>query len=238
MLDEEASKRGRTSGIVLFGDVVGSRLRPRATTDWLMGLCRDLDTTYGDRRLASFEFTQGDEVQGLIRPDADPFTAVLRSTLPEPGAPDHAPRMRWVAVLGGIDPGQGPATHRTGDAFVRARAALERARDDRDGLLCQTGDTTADEYLSGTAPVLSAIIARMTDRQRQIARLALVDGLRQSEIADRLQVARPTVSISFGRGDVRNVGRLTEAVRAIWADGVARVLADDPQSSRTDQEIG
>ena len=31
----------------------------------------------------------------------------------------------------------------------------------------------------------------MTDRQRVVARMAIVDGLRQSEIADRLGIARP-----------------------------------------------
>ena len=133
--------------------------------------------------------------------------------------------MRWVAVLGSIDAGRGPATHRTGEAFLRARALLDQARADRDGLLCQTGDPDADAYLAGTAPVLAAIIDRMTDRQRQVAALALVDGLRQSEIADRLDVARPTVSVITARGDVRNLARLADAVRAIWADGVERVTA-------------
>src|SRR5689334_11397711 len=211
-------------GIVLFGDVVDSRDQPHAATDWLAALCRNLDAVYGEHRLASFEFTQGDEIQGLLRPSADPFEAVLRSTLPSPDAPDRAPRMRWVAVLGPIDPGRGPATHRTGEAFLHARTLLGAARDARDGLSCQTGDTVADEYLSGTAPVLSAIIDRMTDRQRRIAHLALVEGLRQSEIAGRLDVARPTVSVSFARGDIRNLTRLTGAVRAIWTDGVRRAL--------------
>ena len=67
---------------------------------------------------------------------------------------------------------------------------------------------TADAYLAGTTPLLAAIIDRMTDRQRQIARLALVDGLRQSEIAERLDVSRPTVSVSYARADVRNLARL------------------------------
>ena len=138
------------------------------------------------------------------------------------------PRMRWVVVLGSIDPGRGPATHRTGEAFLRARALLDQARADRDGLLCQTGDGDADAYLAGTAPILAAIIERMTDRQRQVARLALLDGLRQSEIAGRLDVARPTVSVIAARGDVRNLARLVGAVRAIWGDGVQRATAPIP----------
>jgi hypothetical protein len=214
-----------TQAVVLFGDVVRSRDAADRAAHWLGSLGGSLDASYSDERLASFEFTQGDEIQGLLAPTADPFRAVLLSTLHPHQGPDDAPRMRWVMVLGSVGPGQGPATHRTGDAFVHARELLRQARDDRDGLLCQTGDPAADAYLAGTAPLLAAIIDRMTDRQRQIARLALIDGLRQSEIADRLDVARPTVSVSYARGDVRNLARLVASLHAIWADGVTRVLA-------------
>ncbi|MCY7417322.1 MAG: hypothetical protein LH650_02285 [Chloroflexi bacterium] len=212
-------------GVVLFGDVVRSRDDADLAARWLDGLSASLDAAYGSQRLADFEFTQGDEIQGLLAPGADPMRAILLSTLHPHGAGSAVPRMRWVMALGRVEPGQGPATHRSGDAFVAARALLGRARDDRDGLLCQTGDPVADAYLMGTAPLMAAIIDRMTDRQRQIARLALIDDLRQSEIADRLDVARPTVSVSFARGEVRNLARLVTSVRAIWADGVKRVLA-------------
>ncbi len=211
-------------GVVVFGDVIASRDAPSNATGWLGSLSRSLDEAYRDERLASFEFTQGDEIQGLLRPGADPFRAVVSSMLRPGGGPDGVPRMRWVAVLGKVDPGRGPATHRTGPAFVRARALLTQARSDRDGLLCETGDPTVDAYLAGTAPTLAAIIERMTDRQRQVARLALVDGLKRSEIAERLDVARPTISVSYARGDVRNLSRLLDALRRMWADGVARVM--------------
>lgn len=207
-------------GIVLFGDVVRSRDGTAASTAWLERLCGLLDETYGTRRLAPFEFTQGDEIQGLLSVDADPFDAVLRGTLWAHEGADAVPRMRWVAVCGEIDPGRGPATRRTGAAFVRARSALDAARRQRDGLICRTSDARADALLDGTAPVLAAMIDAMTDRQREVARLALVDGLRQSDIADRLSVARATVSVSVARGDVRNVGRLLAAVRLIWDQGI------------------
>ena len=220
------------AGVVLFGDVVGSRQRPGTATEWLHSLRGILDDAYGNERMADFEFTQGDEIQGLLAPTADPFVAVLVSMLRPHSGPGSTPRMRWVIVLGQVDPGQGPATHRSGDAFVRARVLLGHARDDRDGLLCQTGDPTADTYLTGTTPLMAAIIERMTDRQRLIARLALIDGLRQSEIAARLGVSRPTVSVSYARADVRNLSRLVAAIRAIWADGIERLVgaADDPRT--------
>ncbi len=213
------------TGIVLFGDVVSSRAAPGRATRWLQSLSHTLDDDYGPGRLASFEFTQGDEIQGLLRPGADPFHAVLSSALRPTAGHDAAPRMRWVMVYGDVDDGSGPATHRTGAAFVRARDVLDAARDERDLLRCESGDPVMDAYLDGTAPVLAAIIERMTDRQRQVARLAILEGLRRSEIADRLEVTRPTISVSYARGDVRNLERLITVVRAMWTDGVARMTA-------------
>jgi len=207
-------------GIVLFGDVIKSREGAAASTAWLERLCATLDETYGSARLAPFDFTQGDELQGLLDLDADPFRAVLLGTLQAHAGPGAVPRMRWVAVAGEIDPGRGPATRRTGPAFILARSALDEAKRQRDGLICRVLDAHTDRVLDGTAPVLGAMIDAMTDRQREVARLALVDGLRQSEIADRLGIARATVSVSSARGDVRNLGRLLGAVRTIWADGI------------------
>lgn len=212
----------RTTGVVLFGDVEDSRDHAGASTAWLETLRARLDRTYGSQRLADFEFTQGDEIQGLLAPDADPFHAVLDATLRPHEGRGAAPRMRWVVAAGPVDPGRGPATRRTGTAFVVARETLDAMRRDRDRLRCRTGDPEADALLDGTAPVAAALIDAMTDRQREVARLALVEGLRQSDIADRLGVARATVSVSFGRGGVRNLGRLVEAIRAIWRDGIAR----------------
>jgi DNA-binding CsgD family transcriptional regulator len=213
---------GDNRGIVLFGDVVSSRQGFAASTAWLERLRAMLDDAYGPERLAPFEYTQGDEIQGLLALEADPFRAVLDATLrPHRGA-DAAPRMRWAVVAGEIDPGSGPATRRTGPAFLVARDALERAKHDRDGLVCRTGDRRVDALLDGTAPVLAAMIDAMTDRQRDVARLALVEGLRQSEIAERLNVARATVSVSFARGNVRNLARLLAAVRLLWREGIDR----------------
>ena len=211
-------------GIVLFGDIVRSRDDAQAATTWLEQLCIRLDQSYAGETLASFEFTQGDEIQGLLATGADPFGAVLDATLREHRGKNRVPSMRWVAVAGPVDPGRGPATRRSGGAFVRARETLELATRRGDGLLCRTGDPEADALLDGTAPVLAAIIDDMTDRQRLVARLALVEGLRQADIAERLEIARPTVSVSYSRGDVRNLERLVGAIRTIWSQGLARVI--------------
>jgi DNA-directed RNA polymerase specialized sigma24 family protein len=213
-----------TFGIVLFGDIVRSRDDAQASTAWLEELCIRLDQAYAGETLAPFDFTQGDEIQGLLATTSDPFRAVLDAALQEHRGKNRVPSMRWVVVAGRVDPGRGPATRRTGEAFVRARETLEIATRRGDGLLCRTGDPDADALLDGTAPVLAAIIEDMTDRQRVVARLALVEGLRQADIAERLEVARPTVSVSYARGDVRNLERLVGAVRAIWSQGLERVL--------------
>src|SRR5438270_7747752 len=101
------------SGLVLFGDVADSRVDAARATAWLRTLSRDLDRHYGRDRLAPFGFTQGDEIQGLLAIDADPTAAVLRAALHP-----QAMAMRWVIVAGRVEPGRGPATQRTGRAFV------------------------------------------------------------------------------------------------------------------------
>ena len=96
---------------MLFGDVVRSRGN-RVGRD---GLAADVDRRprprpSPDDRLAAFEFTQGDEIQGLSTPGADPTLAVLRASLHAAAVP-----MRWV-IAGALDPGHGPATQRSGTA--------------------------------------------------------------------------------------------------------------------------
>jgi DNA-directed RNA polymerase specialized sigma24 family protein len=129
--------------------------------------------------------------------------------------------MRWAAAAGSVDPGRGPATRRTGEAFLLARETIERAHHQGDGLLCRTGDARADALLEDLAPVVAEHVGRMTGRQREIARLIVVDGSRQSEVATVLGVTRPTVSSAFRRGDVRSLERLVSAVRSIWRAGIA-----------------
>lgn len=204
-------------GIVVFGDVVRSRRLSGGAAAWLERLCAQLDRHYREQRLAGFEFTQGDELQGLLRIGADPFTAILRGVLVPR---DEAPATRWAIVCGEVEPGRGPATRRTGPAFLDARETIELSRRQRDTLLVRTGDPDTDRLLEGTAPVLGSLLVRLTDRQRQVARLALDEGLRQSDVADRLRVRRATVSVAFTRADVRSLARILGAVRTLWASGV------------------
>ena len=77
---------------VLFGDVVDSRRDPGAA-GFLRSLRDELDASTAHERLAPAGFTQGDEIQLLLVPGADPFRIMLRSAL----HPD-ARGLRWAAL--------------------------------------------------------------------------------------------------------------------------------------------
>jgi predicted DNA-binding protein (UPF0251 family) len=204
-------------GTVLFGDVVDSRRDPGSSA-WLRALRADLDAAYPrGERLASFGFTQGDEIQGLLAPGADPFRAVLRAAL-HPGARD----LRWAIVSGHVEPGTGPATERTGPAFHAARDVLAQAKSSRSGLAAVTGDPASDALLGDLGPLLPALLADLTPRQREIGRLILIDELRRADAAERLHVSRATVSVIADRGRVRHLQGLARAMAVLFAQGVER----------------
>lgn len=207
-----AAVAGQT-GLVVLGDVVGSRRDGAGATSWLRDLVVELTQTYGDVLLADFAFTQGNELHGLLAPDADPLPAVLRAALSA-----ERRKVRWVVVRGPIDPGEGPAIERTGEAFAAARRTVEAARLARDRLVVETGNVGPDALLNDMAPALIDLLDGLTPTQREVARLALIDGLRQSEIADRLGKRRATVSVSFARSKVVPLARLVAAMRRVWTE--------------------
>jgi DNA-binding CsgD family transcriptional regulator len=207
------------AGLVLFGDVTDSRVEAARATAWLRMLSRDLDRHYAADRLAPFGFTQGDEIQGLLALRADPTAAVLRGALHP-----HAMPMRWVIVAGRVEPGKGPATQRTGRAFIQARALVAEAKKRRQDLLVRSGDPATDELLDDVAPALAALLAGLTGRQRTIAQLILVDGLRQSDAAQLLGVSRPTVSVAVERARIRELDGLARAIRRLLAQGIAAAM--------------
>ena len=127
--------------------------------------------------------------------------------------------MRWVVVAGDVDPGTGPATQRTGAAFLLARERLAEATARRDRLLMSTGDPSTDRLLDDLAPIIAELLADLTVSQRAIGRLILVDGLRRSEAAERLHKARATVSVAANRAHIRSIGRLAGALRFLFETG-------------------
>jgi DNA-binding CsgD family transcriptional regulator len=201
------------AALVLFGDVIRSRREPVAATEWLRILTADLNDEYpAGERLAPFEFTQGDEIQGLLARTADPLRSVLRATLHPAAA-----KMRWVVVAGEVDQGHGPATQRSGPAFIAARERLTVAAARRELLAMISGDPATDDLLDGLAPLLGELLADLTDRQRAIAWPILVEGLRRSDTAERLGVSRATVSVAADRAHLRSIGELARIVRTLLA---------------------
>lgn len=199
------------AALVLFGDVIRSRRDSVGATAWLRTLTADLDDAYPAADvLAGFEFTQGDEIQGLLAPHADPLLALLRAAL----HPDAVP-MRWVVVAGEVDPGHGPATQRSGPAFIAARDLLSVAAARRERLAISSGDRATDTLLDGLAPLLGELLADLTDRQREIAWPILVDGVRRSDAAERLGVSRATISVAAERAHLRGLGALARVVRIL-----------------------
>ncbi len=204
---------------VMFGDVVDSR-RDSGASDYLRSVRDELDIAYDAECLAPTGFTQGDEIQLLLAPGADPFRAVVRAALHA-----DARELRWAVVAGLVEPGSGPATERNGPAFHAARDLLERAKTRREGLLAVTGDPSADALLADLGPLLPALLGSLTARQREVGRLLIVDGLRRADAAERLRVSRATVSVIADRGRIRYVARLASALAAIFRDGAARASA-------------
>ena len=201
------------AALVLFGDVIRSRHNAPAATAWLRVLRANLTAAYPPAdMLAPFEFTQGDELQGLLAVAADPTLAILRAAL----HPDAVP-MRWVIVAGSVDPGHGPATQRSGAAFATARDRLASAATRRERLAVVSGDAATDEILDGVAPVLGELLGELTDRQREIAWPILIEGLRRAEAADRLKVSRATISVAADRAHIRSLGELARVVRTLLA---------------------
>lgn len=200
-------------GIVLFGDVVRSRRSPGAATRWLRTLSKELTAAYpGAEQLARFEFTQGDEIQGLLAPSADPTRAVLRATL----HPERRP-MRWVIVRGLVDAGDGPATQRSGPAFIAARSRLGTAVTRREAVAAMTEDAATNELLDGITPAFGELLGDLTSRQREIGWPLLVEGVRRSDVAARLGVSRATVSVAAERAHLRAIGALAGAIRTLIA---------------------
>lgn len=207
--------------LVLFGDVVRSRRDPEGSSSWLRTLCSALEEAYPPTdRVASFGFTQGDELQGLLATTADPFRAVVLGALHDDARP-----MRWSIALGEVAPGTGPATERAGEAFIRAREGLEAAKLHREGIVISTGEPGADRLLGDLAPLLAELLAELTPSQARIARLMLIEELRQADVADAIGVSRATVSVAHARGHIRSIDRLLDALRGIM--GAARLALDE-----------
>lgn len=209
-------------GTVLIGDVVSSRSVDRTQTiEDLKALASDLNTRFAADLLAEFDYTSGDELQGVLRPGADLFKVLLACHL-VPQVPD----MRWGIAVGMIDSGTGTAIRRTGEAFLMARAAIVKAKTSKRKIAISTGFPRVDRLFYLALGLWRASLDELTARRRTLAFLFLVEGLPQSQIATDLGVSRATVSVIISRGKIREIGEQAQALSSIY-DGVANALAHD-----------
>ncbi|MGO1316549.1 MAG: hypothetical protein ACTMIR_05895 [Cellulomonadaceae bacterium] len=177
-----------------------------------------------------FERTVGDEVQALISDPATVLTAVRQVI-----------RMGGWSIglgLGGVaTPLPGSSREASGDAFVRARAAVERAKSKSTAvsIAVETAEPTAGADLEALLQLIGAVIARRTATGWQVVdamtprRPASVGGSghhgarrpnrpTQQEVADMLGITRQAVN--------------QRLKTALWAEEVAvwplaRTLLED-----------
>ena len=127
---------------VLFGDVVKSRRDAKGSTDWLRTLVGELESAYPPAdRVADFEFTQGDEIQGLLAHVGRP---ARRS--PAGGPPSGAPQDAMGDRRRGDRPRPRPghAAHRP---RVPARSRAPRGGGHPQGRPCHLDGRQADDLL-------------------------------------------------------------------------------------------
>ncbi|MFM2105894.1 MAG: hypothetical protein RL338_926 [Chloroflexota bacterium] len=155
----------------------------------------------------------GVETPATIARDGDALRGYLAASL-EP----HPVLLRWAIVVR-------PAPADEAALLSAARDLLVEARRDRERLAIRTGDTAADALLDALAPLLGDLLVDLTQRQREVARLILVDGLRQSQVAARLGVARATISVMTARGHLRSIARLVTAIRLVVGERTAAAAA-------------
>ncbi len=101
-------------------------------------------------------------------------------------------------------------------------------------LSARSGDAQTDTLVDALAPGLVALLERLTDRQREVARLLLVDGVRRAQIAETLGVSRPTVSVMVDRARIVELRPLAAALDQLFAAGVVMSLLGQESAAAPD----
>jgi DNA-directed RNA polymerase specialized sigma24 family protein len=147
----------------------------------------------------------------LLVPGGQPFRIVLLA-----GLQAGLPPLRWAIVGGRPGRMRGSGLDPAADAIgLLASAAARRER-----IAALVGDQPTDTLLADLAPAFAALLADLTDRQREVGRLLLIDGLRRSEIAARLGISRPTVSVMVDRARLNELEGLARGLDRILASAL------------------
>lgn len=164
----------------------------RASTrrgDRVPGLLAALESALKDQQGVEFAFerTVGDEVQGVLS-NAATALAALRTVMREAD---------WSIGIGtGTVTTSGARTSReaSGQAFVNARAAVERAKrkSTTAALAVESPNTAASESCEALLQLLGAVIAQRTDKGWEA--VDAVQDKSQQEVADMLGISRQAVN--------------------------------------------
>ena len=190
---------------MIFGDVVRSR-RDATGCDGLAA-----DAGGGPRRR---RIPPADRLRRSSSPRATSSRACWRRAIdptrgdPAGGAPSRAPADALGRRGGRRRPRQRPGHAAERRGVHRARASGWPRQRPAGTARVVSGDPADRRAARRRSRRSSAeLLDDLTDRQRVIARLILVEGLRRSEAAERLGVSRATVSVAADRAHVRSIGR-------------------------------
>lgn len=220
--------REEGTGVVVAVAAAGASAGPAAAPGWLRDLAATLDDACGELLRSPFVQLDGGLLAAQLAAGADPIEAFLHGTLRQAERARSRAQLRWAIAAAGVETGQaaGGASAVATDTAITALADGQR---ERVGLVMRSGHPGADRLLVDIAPVIAEMLELLTPRQRDVARLMLVDGLRQAEAAERLGIARSTVGVIAARARIRSVERLVDAARTVFAAGLADAGATDVQ---------
>jgi hypothetical protein len=183
--------------------------RSSSGEDAVPALLRALDSPAPPATLRPFQRTAGDEVQGVLQ-DAEAAVEVVGRTLRAGG---------WYVGIGVGDvevPLPAETRAGRGDAFVRARAAVNRAKQDvhRLAVVAERGDPAA-EHVETVLGLWAGVLERRTVRGWEVHDL-LATGLSYAEVGERLGITQSAVSQRARAAGIIDERRARAMLTDLW----------------------
>ncbi len=190
----------------VIGDIRKSRSLPRraAVQRKFAKAIETINAEFKPAIASRFLVTLGDEFQGLLTSPAESYSLVQRFQ----DLMDPVPFSYGVGLGTLSTPLQPSALGMDGEAFHRARSALSSAKKSKRQLVYDF-DHPALGLVNALLGLMEQEWARLTPRQRQIARL-LKQLDNQEDVARRLRITQPAVSKASSR-----FSRIAEAESAL-----------------------
>jgi hypothetical protein len=183
--------------------------RSSSGEDAVPALLDALDSPAPPATLRPFQRTAGDEVQGVLQ-DAEAAVEVVGRTLRAGG---------WYVGIGVGDvevPLPAETRAGRGDAFVRARAAVNRAKQDvhRLAVVAERGDPAA-EHVETVLGLWAGVLERRTVRGWEVHDL-LATGLSYAEVGERLGITQSAVSQRARAAGIIDERRARAMLSDLW----------------------